>query len=60
MTLAGQQKYYKLPDTTSIKGIRPILKKDFKDVEKLLNTYLEQFPIHQVFSYDEIVRTFTP
>lgn len=59
-TLSAQVKLAKLPDATSVPGIRKMVKKDSKAVHELLTNYLKKFDIHQEFSYEEIVRSFVP
>lgn len=59
-TLSANIKLYKLPDSTSIQGVRKMTKKDSKAVHELLTNYLLKFPIHQEFSYEEVVRNLVP
>lgn len=60
MTMARLQKLYKLPESPSSKGLRPMEKKDVDSVHKLLNTYLEKFKIKILFSKDEIAHWLLP
>jgi len=58
MTIARTIKLYKLPDEPQLKGIRPLEKKDVPSACKLLNKYLEQFGLRQVFEEDEFEHWF--
>ena len=44
--MARYVKSYKLPDKTSIAGLRSMTKKDVPQVHKLLNGYLQKFKVH--------------
>lgn len=54
MTMARYQKTYKLPETTSIKGLRLMEESDVPNVHKLLNKYLSRFSLKVLFTEEEI------
>ena len=43
-----------------MKGIRPMEKKDSKDVHRLITEYLTRFKIAPVFTEDEVEHYFVP
>lgn len=54
-------KSYKLPDNTSIKGLRPLEQKDVGEVFEKLNKYLTQFKMHIQFqTVEEFAHFFMP
>lgn len=60
MPMARYVKLLKLPNELSIKGIRPMAKKDVKVVGDLLAEYLKKFEVHLHFSHDEIEHFLLP
>merc|ERR1712048_370730 len=50
----------KLPEQTSIPGLRPMERKDCTKAWKLLSKYLEKFNLAPVYSEDEFVHWFLP
>ena len=52
--MARYVKIYKLPEETSIPGLRPMVEKDVSAVHKKLNKYLSKFKMHIQFSEKEI------
>jgi len=60
LNLARSKKIYKLPNETTIQGLRKMEVKDCNSVYKLLNEYLKKFPIHPYYSLDEVVHWFVP
>lgn len=59
MTLSRTQKLYKLADTTSTPGLRPLEKKDVPSACRLLNAHLAKFSLHQMFSEAEFEHALT-
>lgn len=53
-TKQRQMLRFKLPNTTSTHGLRPMVKKDVPAVLSLLKRYLERFQIAQVFTKEEV------
>ena len=56
--MARYVKLLKLPAETTIKGLRPLQKKDLHEAYELLDKYLERFPIHFEFSEAEFEHFF--
>ncbi|ORX89853.1 N-myristoyl transferase [Basidiobolus meristosporus CBS 931.73] len=56
MTMDRLVRRYKLPNATTINGLRPMLEQDIVSVRALLNRYLAQFDYGPVFQTDEDVR----
>jgi glycylpeptide N-tetradecanoyltransferase len=54
MTMARFLKIYKLPDSTTTKGLRPMVDADVSNVHKLLNKYLSRFSLKVLFTEEEI------
>jgi glycylpeptide N-tetradecanoyltransferase len=52
--MARYVKIYKMPEETSIPGLRPMAEKDVSAVHKKLNKYLSQYKMHIQFSEKEI------
>ncbi|KAL4474725.1 hypothetical protein ABPG72_002318 [Tetrahymena utriculariae] len=59
-TMARVQKLYKLPEETTIQGLRPFTKKDAAVVTPMLNKYLEQFDLYHKFSVEDVKHYFAP
>ncbi|BFZ53337.1 glycylpeptide N-tetradecanoyltransferase [Savitreella phatthalungensis] len=53
-TKARQIQKYRLPESTSLKGLRPMEQKDVKQVGDLLRQMLKKFSICQIFSDEEV------
>jgi len=53
MTLTRMTKLYKLPDTISTIGLRPITKEDCPTAFDLLNNYLKKFKLYMQFSLED-------
>ncbi|CAN3377018.1 hypothetical protein DIURU_002023 [Diutina rugosa] len=53
-TREGVEAYYALPDTTSTPGLRPMEKKDLKQVGELLHRFQKKFELVQTFTEDEL------
>lgn len=60
MPMARYVKLLKLPNETSIKGLRPMNKGDIKIVTELLNDYLKAYPVHLHFSEKEVEHFLLP
>jgi glycylpeptide N-tetradecanoyltransferase len=60
MPMARYVKLLKLPNETSIKGLREMTKNDVKAVHDLLNEYLKQFEVHLEFSHEEVAHFLLP
>ncbi len=58
--MARYVKILKLPNELSIKGLRPMEKKDVKVVHSLLNKYLERFDVHLHFSASDVEHFLIP
>jgi len=58
MTPSRTRRLYDLPKTTSIPGISPLLAADVPSACALLNTYLDQFDIHIVYTEEEFAHYF--
>ena len=54
MTMARMVKLYKVSETPSNVGLRPMIEKDVPSVHVLLNQYLSKFSLKILFSLDEI------
>ena len=54
MTMARMVKLYKVSETPSNMGLRPMIEKDVPSVHVLLNQYLSKFSLKILFSLDEI------
>jgi glycylpeptide N-tetradecanoyltransferase len=54
MTMARTIKLYKLPDLPVTPGIRPLEPKDVPQVTVMLNKYLSNFRLTQVFDEEEV------
>merc|ERR1711871_222164 len=59
MTMKMTERLYRLPDTPVL-PMTPLLDADIPSATKLLNTYLEKFPLHPHLSEDEFKHWFTP
>uniref|UniRef100_A0A3B3QZF5 Glycylpeptide N-tetradecanoyltransferase n=1 Tax=Paramormyrops kingsleyae TaxID=1676925 RepID=A0A3B3QZF5_9TELE len=60
MTLQRTMKLYRLPDATKTAGLRPMEKKDVKQVTALLDRYLKQFHLGPVMGEEEVSHWFLP
>jgi len=60
LNLARSKKIYKLPNETSIQGLRKMEAKDCEAVLKLLMNYVKKFDIHPIFTLDEVKHWFLP
>ncbi|KPP63244.1 glycylpeptide N-tetradecanoyltransferase 2-like, partial [Scleropages formosus] len=60
MTLQRTMKLYRLPDTTKAPGLRPMEKKDVKQVTALLEKYLKQFHLAPIMGEEEVSHWFLP
>jgi glycylpeptide N-tetradecanoyltransferase len=60
LNLARSKKIYKMPNETTITGLRVMESKDCEAVFKLLMNYLSKFDIHPVFTLEEVKHWFTP
>ncbi|KAG9342828.1 hypothetical protein JZ751_015700, partial [Albula glossodonta] len=60
MTLQRTMKLYRLPDTTKTAGLRPMEKRDVKQVTELLDKYLQQFHLRPVMGEEEVSHWFLP
>ena len=49
-------KHYKVPDQTTVLGLREMEEKDVPQVRELLNTYLNRFDMAPVFETDDDVK----
>lgn len=58
--MARYVKLLKLPSETTIKGLRPMLKKDVKAVHELLQENMKKFEVHLHFSPQEIEHFLLP
>lgn len=58
--MARYVKLLKLPNEPTIKGLRPMEKRDVKTVHKLLNEYLKKFEVHLEFSQGEVEHFLLP
>lgn len=58
--MARYIKLQKLPNATSIPGLRAMEQKDIKQVHKLLNDYLKQFKLRIQFTPEELGHFFLP
>lgn len=58
--MARYVKLLKLPTEVSIKGLRPMEKRDVKAVHGLLNEYLKKFDVHLEFNAGEIEHFLVP
>ncbi|TPX62464.1 hypothetical protein SpCBS45565_g07025 [Spizellomyces sp. 'palustris'] len=54
MTMARTIRLYKLPETTSTPGLRPMAPEDVAPVTSLLNQYMRRFPMSPTFSEDDV------
>lgn len=52
-TVEEQIAKYKLPDTPSLPGFRPMVEADLPNVQELLEAYLARFDVYQVFDAEE-------
>jgi len=59
MTLARTIKLYKLPETTTTKGLRPLRKEDCPQACKLLNDYLKNFKLYMQFELEDFEHWFS-
>jgi len=60
MTMARTIRLFKLPETTSSVGLRPLEAKDCPSACKVLNKYLEKFNIYMHFNEEEFKHWFLP
>jgi glycylpeptide N-tetradecanoyltransferase len=60
MPMARYVKLLKLPNEVSIKGIRPMAKKDVKIVQELIAEYLKKFEVFLHFTNEEIEHFLLP
>lgn len=58
--MARYQKLLKLPNETTIPGIRPMEAKDMDQVHAMLVEYLKKFKTHFEFSKDELTHFILP
>lgn len=58
--MARYVKLLKLPSELSIKGIRPMVKKDVKAVHELLGEHLKRYEVHLHFSPQEVEHFLVP
>ncbi|KAI8919892.1 acyl-CoA N-acyltransferase [Powellomyces hirtus] len=54
MTMARTIRLYKLPETTSTPGLRPMQPEDVPQVTVLLNAYMKKFSMAPYFTEDEV------
>merc|ERR1712118_259212 len=54
MTMARTIKLYKVPDQPQLPGMRPMEKKDMRQVFELISGYLKKFPLHPEFEEEEL------
>ena len=60
MTLNMTIKLYRVPAEPSTPGIRELQEKDIVQAHRLLNDYLNNFKLHQVFTVEEFRHVFFP
>lgn len=60
LTMAGAIKLYRVPEATSIVGIRPMREEDTAHVRKLLTEYLDKFHLRVQMNDDEVRHWFLP
>jgi glycylpeptide N-tetradecanoyltransferase len=60
MTLGRLLKLYKLPDETSIPGLRPMALEDVPGVHQLLDAYMTKFAMKIVFTQDDVAHWLLP
>ncbi|KNC85039.1 glycylpeptide N-tetradecanoyltransferase 1 [Sphaeroforma arctica JP610] len=60
MTMQRMIKHYKLPTATVTPGLRPMEARDVPAVTEMLNTYLNKFVLHPIFTEDEIAHWLIP
>lgn len=60
MPMARYVKLLKLPNETSIEGLRPMAKRDVKAVHELLADYLKKFEVYLHFTPEEIEHFLIP
>lgn len=58
--MARYVKILKLPNETSLKGLRPMVKSDVKAVHGLLSNYLKRFDVHLEFTEGEVEHFILP
>lgn len=49
-------KHYKVPEQTSVPGLRPMVVEDVPQVKELLNIFLKRFDIAPVFQTEEEIK----
>lgn len=59
-TLSRVVKLFKLPEDTTIQGIRPMKNKDIAGVHKLLNDYLKRFKVYSKYTEEDVKHIFVP
>ncbi|KAG7397434.1 glycylpeptide N-tetradecanoyltransferase [Phytophthora boehmeriae] len=60
MTMTRTIKMFKLPETTSVPGFRPMQKKDVAQVTTLLKSYLAKFDLVQQFDENDVAHWILP
>lgn len=60
LTMSRAIKLYRVDEELSLPELRKMEKKDIPSVHKLLNTYLEKYKLHIIFSQDDVEHWFLP
>ncbi|XP_041649048.1 glycylpeptide N-tetradecanoyltransferase 2 isoform X1 [Cheilinus undulatus] len=60
MTLQRTMKLYRLPDSTKTPGLRPMEKRDIRQVTELLQKYLRRFQLAPSMGEEEVAHWFLP
>ncbi|GIX63460.1 myristoyl-CoA:protein N-myristoyltransferase domain protein [Babesia caballi] len=60
MTISRAQRLYKLPADPLALAMRPMEPADLDGVLSLLNTHLQSYQVHPIFSRDEVAHNFLP
>jgi len=60
MTIARAVKLYRVPEKTSLVGLRPMEAKDVAGVHRLLHQYLAKFDVAPNYSVEEVEHLFLP
>lgn len=59
-TISRLIKLYKLPEETTIVGLRPMVNKDVSKITKILSEYLSKFKLHLHFTEEDVKHLFIP
>lgn len=60
MTMARTMKLFKLPEQCTLPGIRLMTENDLDAVYELITNYLKKFPLHPVFTKEELRHSILP